>query len=255
MKEDVNRPKDAEDHDMKASERKSQHIFTRWLLAAAVVIVIVVILAFFVPVSNGTMQFELLKLIIQFFLIVALGALVAVGVEAVKRQMDSEARARQYDIETLTSMLAGLDAAYQAIKRERQGLAVMPPSMITYDQYMATMARLRDSKQNIEQIVNDMKACEPWMPSLVPIRSLVSKLEKSLEKLETEWESASQAPEKFNHEKLPQLKLFRAKYTPDLKTSYDEARTALIRLLAEKHDRVPMAGSRSWTTLPRLARR
>jgi hypothetical protein len=143
--------------------------------------------------TNGTIEFELLKLIIQFLLIVALGAVVTIGVDAVRRRMDSEASQRQYEVDTLTSYLAQLDERYREVRRERRYMAIKIP--MTYKYYNKAMRRLNDQKQDLEHLWRDeMQVVENWLPAIQGLSCCVKEMEDYLGHIEDEWKAVARAP-------------------------------------------------------------
>jgi hypothetical protein len=191
--------------------------------------------------TNGTIEFELRKFGVQFLLIVALGALIALGVDIIKRKFDSDAHRLQYEIETLTSLLARLDEVYREVKRERRLLGATQLSKVKYEDYTAIMLRLSDRKNDIERIWRDMEAQQNWIPDLAKIRPFAYKMEEYLGKLEKEWEDVASLPElNFKIEQLKELLRFRAKAGDSafdfygLRTPYYEARKALIESISTK---------------------
>jgi hypothetical protein len=205
-----------------------------------------------VPLTSGTAVFELLKLIIQFLLIVVLGAAAAIGVELVKRRLDfearqrqdkldSDARWRQYEIDTLTSLLARFDDLYQTIKRDRRSLSVMQLATLTFEGYVTIMSDLSDRKRDAERIWRDIQVIKEWIPELEGVEPRGKLMESYFDGIDKEYRSVSTAPENFRPEQLPALRLFRARTGSGeasnfhlLRTPYYEARDALIKLLAQK---------------------
>jgi hypothetical protein len=245
MKEDPDRAgvptPDRDTQGSRRVHRRSLIAVTGALACLATAVVIGVIFTFVMPADNGTIGFELIKFFIQFLLIVALGAFVAVSVETFKRRLDSEDRRRQYEIDTLTSLLDRLDNLYQAVKRERHALSVIQFSQLTYEDYTARMSLLREIKQDAEKIWREMKGLE-WIPGLERVWVEIQKMENRLDPAESEWESIARGGDAdaavgphFKVEQLRELGRFRSGENY-LGTPYYKARTMLIELLAERHD-------------------
>lgn len=235
---------------MKGLDRLSN----RWILAAVVLVLIgsAVIVGTVATPANDTIAFELRKYLIQFLLIVALGAVVAFVVDGLKRKADSEERERQrkarskererqYAIDTLTSLLDRLDEIYRRIKRERRQLRVVDMKTMTRLEYVRAGARLSDDKQEVEKLWRDIEVLERWLPKLKPVRPSVESMERDLNPLETEWESVgSTADEDFDAESLSHLRGFYVKWNDPESTfgvfreHYRKARSDLMRLLANE---------------------
>jgi hypothetical protein len=204
MKKDPDRRNVPGAHDQtKALQLRPQYGFVITVVAVGVAFfVAAVILGTNFAPTNGTIEFELLKLIIQFLLIVALGAVVAVGVETVKRRMDSEASQRQYEVDTLTSLLAQLDEIYREVRRERRSLGLQIP--MTYKYYNKAMRHLNDRKQDIEHLWRDeMQVFEKWLPAIQGIWRRVKEMEDYLGRMEDEWKDVARAPDERLNAPLP----------------------------------------------------
>lgn len=232
-------------------------------LAAGLVIVLVVSAVMVGTVASpapDTIAFELRKYIIQFLLIVALGAVVAFLVDAAKRraesadeaqqkQRDAVDRERQYATDTVTSLLDRLDATYMKVKRTRRTLRLVSISHLTKENYVNEMSKLSEDKEDVEKLWRDIEALEPWLAELSPAKPNVKRMEKYLNSLEDEWERIAPEPnDKFQAEQLQFLKGFRAKQATGesdfqrFRTPYYEARSVLIALIAKRRtDVVPPA--------------
>jgi hypothetical protein len=231
------------------------------MLAAGLVVVLVVsavLIGTAESPASDTIAFELRKYIIQFLLIVALGAVVAFLVDYAKRRAESaeedrrkerEAadRERQYAIDTVTSLLDRLDAIYRAVKRKRRSLRLVSISDLTEQDYVNDMSKLSEDKEDVEKLWRDIEALEPWLAELNPAKPCVKSMEKYLNLLEDEWERVAPEPDdSFQAEHLQFLKGFRAKQATGesdfqrFRTPYYDARSALIALVAKRRtDVVP----------------
>jgi DNA repair exonuclease SbcCD ATPase subunit len=236
-----------------------------WVLAAVVLVLIgsAVIVGTVGSPANDGIAFELRKYLIQFLLIVALGAVVAFVVDGLKRKAESEERdrqrkaeseerdrqrkarseerERQYAIDTLTSLLDRLDEIYREIKRERRQLRVLDMKTMSKQEYVRAGAQLSDDKQEVEKLWRDIEVLERWLPELEPVRPSVESMEKYLNPLETEWENVgSTTDEDFDAESLGHLRAFYVKWSDPESTfgvfreHYRKARSDLMSLLANE---------------------
>jgi hypothetical protein len=216
---------------------KPQHRFIITVIAVGVAFLLaaVIIGTIFAP-TNGTIEFELLKLIIQFLLIIALGAVVAVGVEVVKRRLESEASQRQYEVDTLTSLLAQLDELYREVRRERRSLGLQIP--MSYKKYNKGMRRLNDRKQGLEHLWRDeMQVLENWLPAIHGTWSYVKEMEDYLGRMEDEWKAVARAPNERLNAPLTELSAFLAtgrsdSNFADFRGPYLTARRVLVESLS-----------------------
>ena len=163
--------------------------------------------------ASGTIEFELLKFIIQFLLIVALGAVAAIVVEAEKRRMDAAASDHQYAVDELTSALERLDTVYRRLKQVRFSYAIHPLPT-TYEDYEKKMSRLRAKKQDLEELWRDLQARTPFLPvGVEDVRCRVEAMEKYFDPLEKEWKAVADSVQSqdYDQEALHQFKLFRTR--------------------------------------------
>jgi hypothetical protein len=140
------------------------------------------------PPSEGTIEFELRKYLIQFLLIVALGALVAFLVDEMKRRAEAreevrrnkreaDDRKQQYAIDTVKSVLERLDSTYRRVKRTRQRLGIRPGHRPDTED---DMWALRDEQEDLEQLAKDIEVYEGTVRVLEPVRPSVEAMEAYL---------------------------------------------------------------------------
>ena len=190
---------------------------------------------------DGSIEFEFRKYIIQFLLIVALGAVVAFVAESLKQRREGADRERQYAVDTLTSLLNRLDLIYRSVKGTRRRFRVIGMKDLDKTAYVGAMSKLSDDKQEVEQLWRDIEVLEGWLPDLGPVRPLVKRMENYLGPLEDEWEAVGLIPDdKFRAESQKALEGFYVKWDTKKSTfrqfrePYYSARRALMTLLASK---------------------
>jgi len=138
--------------------------------------------------AEGTIAFELRKYLIQFLLIVALGAVVAFLVDEMKRRAEvreegrrhkreADDRERQYAIDTVRSLLERLDAIYRRVKRTRQRLGIQSEHRSDNSD---DMWDLRDEDEDLEQLAKDIEVYAGTVQGLVTVRPCVEAMDEYL---------------------------------------------------------------------------
>ena len=229
-----------------------RRVLTVCLLVVFVLVCAAVIVGTVSAPAEGTVAFELRKYLIQFLLIVALGAVVAFLVDDMKRraehadearrtEREADDRERQYEIDTVTSLLGRLDAIYRAMKRKRRLLRLVATEDLSKQAYIDAMSKLSEDKEEVEKLWRDIEVLERWLPELARIRPRIKSMEDYLDALEDEWEKVGSTPDdQFQSKSLKALRGFKAKWNaPEstfqrLRDPYYEARSHLIALLANK---------------------
>ena len=196
------------------------------------------------------MSFELRKYLIQFFLLVALGAVIAYVVDDTNRRTadaetkrredrDRADRERQSAIDVVTALLSRLGEIYGDVKRERHLLRLVPLEDLSKQGYVASMRWLHDEKQALEDLWKDMEAYGEWLPELIPLGQLVKEMETYLRPLENELEAVKRLPDAtFQATSRTELMGFLAKkYVPTstfhvFRSLEHRARAGLVELLS-----------------------
>ena len=198
---------------------------------------------------NGTMEFELRKSLIQFFLIVALGAVVTFLADYVKRQREAADRQREYITETVRSLLGRLDDSYRAVKRTRRSLRLLDIETMTKEAYVDRMSKLSLDKEDIETLWRDMDELSSGLEGLTKVQPAVRSMEAYLNRLEDEFEDTAPEPDDvFNTDRLDRLKRFLPKWKTGesdfhlFRTDYYRARSALIDMLPTSKPVRPHSG-------------
>jgi hypothetical protein len=143
------------------------------------------------PPEEGTIGFELRKYLIQFLLLVALGAVVAFIVDDTNRRInnaeevrrdarDRADRERQSAIDVVTLFLDRLGAIYREVKRKRHVLRLIPEEKLTKARYVERASELHTDKQALEVLWQDIETSARWLPELAPIWPHVKKMEDYL---------------------------------------------------------------------------
>jgi hypothetical protein len=225
-----------------------------WIgLAASVAIIVVLVLAAVIvgtvgsPASEG-LSFELRKYLMQFFLITALGAVVAILVYEYQRRRASSDRERQYTIDAVASILAQLDAIYRRVKQTRRLLRLSQARGLKRQAYVDAMLKLDEDQQDLEQLVREMTVLQQRMPGLESSRATelgrtrdaVKEMEDYLGLLWSEHEKvAAMSDDDFMRADLPRLNEFVERVKTGrsdfqlFNGKYHCSRAMLIELLAD----------------------
>ncbi len=216
----------------------------RFLFACGLAILLVPVGAFAVanyrPPASSTIQFEYRKLLVQFLLITAVGALIAVLFDRVKHRLDAAARRRQYTAQIITSILKDLDGVYRDVKLTRRLLRLSPD--VASDEHKERLLALNAAQQDLEQLLNDVEAYTRRVPTLTSILEPVDRMNKYVRSIWSEWEKADQqAGGRTDVSRMPKLASFVAHAstnpTSDFVTfrrSYKDARQNLINSLGNE---------------------
>jgi hypothetical protein len=100
---------------------------------------------------EGDLSREFRTRLIDFFLVVALGAVVAFIVEQVKRRTEQRERWHEYRAAAITSILNDLDSIYKRVKRTRQVLGVVPRY---HPANVEELWNLRTEVEDLEALLN-----------------------------------------------------------------------------------------------------
>jgi hypothetical protein len=203
--------------------------------------------------ERDTLPYEFRKYVIQFLLITALGAVVAFVIDRMRRreerheddrrkQREAVDRRRQYETDTVRSLLDRLYATYRRVKRSRRLLRLIPLSHLSKQDYTDAMLKLNDDQEDIEQLWREIEALEPTLPELRTVRPSVEGMETYLKHLWDECEAVAANPDdEFQAVRLETLRRFVAKLGGEEKSNfpvfhehYYDARKKLIILLANK---------------------
>lgn len=136
---------------------------------------------------QGT-AFELRRYLIQFLLLVALGAEVAFLGDRMKRRAEEREaerrrkreaadRKQQFAIDTARSLLDRLDATYRRVKRTRQRLGFRPGHRSDNE---SDMWDLRDEQEDLEQLAKDIEVHAVTIPDLSSVRGHVAAMDNYL---------------------------------------------------------------------------
>jgi membrane protein implicated in regulation of membrane protease activity len=136
-------------------------------LGIAVVLVLAAVLVGTVgsPESEG-LSFELRRYLIQFFLVTALGAVVAIVVYEYKKRREESDRQRKYTTDSVASVLGQLDAIYRRVKRTRRLLRLSRSRGLEKQAYIDAMLKLDEDQQDLEQLFREIMVLERRLPDL-----------------------------------------------------------------------------------------
>lgn len=225
------------------------------LVAAAVFLGAALLAGTVDPPAEGTIDFELRKYLIQFLLLVALGAVVALILENAKqrasdederRRKDREAseRERQTAIDIVTLLLDRLGTIYREVKRRRHAWRLVPEATFTKARYVEATLELHADKQALEVLWQDIRTNARWLPELDSIWPGVEKMEDYLRPIEDEVERARETPDsEFMIASQEVFIGFLAKARAGESTFgtfralHHEARAGLVDVLADKRRR------------------
>ena len=231
----------------------------RYLWALLVAGVLVGLVAWWVatisPPATGTTAFEFRKLLIQFLLIVALGAVVAFFVEIARLRISNNEQERQYSIEEVSAILVQLDTIYRRVKQDRHKMMIASGHDMDQDWYDGSMVTLREAKQDLEGLWRDVEARSGWL--LVPLTDVeqgIKNMERYFDPIEGEWEAQMGEPHQpgglFDQSRHPKFGQFRARSRsggsswPEFRNQYYICRERLIAILAMlRTGKIPAGGS------------
>lgn len=218
------------------------------------------------PPEAGTISFELRKHLIQFLLLVALGAVVAFIVDDTNRrntnaeeerrkQKETAERERQSAIEIVTLLLDRLGEIYREVKKERYSMRLISEVELTKGRYVEVIKALHADKQALEILWQDIQTNAGWLPELTPIWPRVEQMEAYLRPIENEAELVRETPESdFSVASQRELTAFTAKWKsgessfPKFRELHHQARAGLIDVLASLRRGVRAPGSTVDTT-------
>jgi membrane protein implicated in regulation of membrane protease activity len=221
---------------------------TSIVIAAVLVLAAVLVGTVGSPSEGEGLSFELRKHLIQFFLVTALGAVVAVLVYEYRTRREASERQRQYAIDSIASVVELLDAIYRRVKRTRRLLRVSQSPGLRKHEYVDAMLKLDDDQQNLEQLARELAVLQKRLPRLGPTRASdlgrardgVKSMERYLGKLWSEYENvARMSEEDFEEARLERLTAFLVRVRSGqsdfhlFNGRYHKAREMLIGLLAD----------------------
>jgi hypothetical protein len=122
--------------------------------------------------DKDSVDFELRKQLIQFLVIIALGAIVTFLVEYIRRRAEQRARKRQYEIDVASSFLERLDSIYRRVKNSRQRLGFIGPH-VEIRKLRKEMWRMRAEMEDLEQLDKDIEVQVEAIRGLVAVRDEV----------------------------------------------------------------------------------
>jgi len=197
------------------------------------------------------MGFELRKQLIQFLVIVGLGAIVAFLVESIRRQAEQRveftrklaerrARERQYVIEVVSSFLERLDSIYRRVKNSRQRLGLLERQAKSR-KVQKEMWRMRAEMEDLEQLDKDIEVQLEAIRGLGDVREEVKYMDGYVGARWKEWWKEYRSIHDVIGEKSlsfgPKLSDFVADFDsagadfPKFASSYHKARGILVKML------------------------
>jgi hypothetical protein len=238
-----------------SKDRSSTRTFSPTLLMVCSVATLVLLgAAWFAgtwdPPEEGTTSFEFRKYLIQFLLLVALGAVVAFIVEDTNRRItnkqedrrkeeEEEERERQSAIDIVTELLDRLGEIYRRVKKLRYSIRLVPEAGLTKRSYLEAINELHAEKQALEVLWQDIQTNARWLPDLAPIWPQVEEMESYLRPIETEAAGARDTPDAgFSAASQPEFMAFLAKWKsgqssfPKFRGLHQRTRAGLVDLLA-----------------------
>jgi hypothetical protein len=222
--------------------RDPERNFIWWCAAASVsLITLAVLFGTIAAPRPDTIQFELRKLLIQFLVVTALGAVLALLVDRVKRRLDQAELERQYTAQAVGSLLDRLDGIYRHVKLTRRLMRLTPLDDLTMASYTDRLLALNSDQQDLEQLRDNISAYAPRIPKLDLLLPHVGKMEKYIGKLWTERERLAPTATGALRSEAPRISAFVAHATTDPNSDfqlfsepYRTARSSLVDLLGER---------------------
>jgi hypothetical protein len=192
------------------------------------------------PADN--LPVEVRQPLIQFLLVVALGAVVTFLVDYLRTRAEQRAGDRKYRTDTIRSLLERLDSIYRRVKHTRQRLGIKPGHRPDNED---EMWRLREEQEDLEQLGKDIEVHETMFEGLDSARSRVEAMDDYLGKCWVEYRTKSRGEVHGSQTFGPRLSMFVESPKsgnsdfPQFSDGYHKARKILIQLLIP----APTAGS------------
>jgi hypothetical protein len=230
---------------MAPSRRSLWRVFVICAVTALTFVGLAFIVSHWRPPDKDSLDFELRKQLIQFLVIVGLGAIVAFLVESIRIQAEQRAqgrqdeaerreRERQYEIDVASSFLERLDAIYRRVKNSRQLLGFLGPHAEAR-KVRKEMWRMRAEMEDLEQLDKDIEVHDKAIRGLVVVRNEVKIMDRYVGERWKEYRSIHDVTEEESPSFGDKLSSFVADPAQgDFSTfdsSYHKARRVLVEML------------------------
>lgn len=221
-------------------------------VSVLVVVVLLVGVAILISISEfpgaGSLSLDVRRHLIQFLLVVALGAVATFLVDYLKKRAEQREGDRRHRVDTIKSLLDRLDSIYRRVKHTRQRLGIKPGHRADNEH---EMWNLREEQEDLEQLANDIETHETGFRSLRSARAEVDEMDKYLSRCWSEYKKESRAestsPTSFGERLTMFVESPKSGDSdfPRFSRSYHEARRILVRLLVPAPRRAFTRGSKS----------
>jgi hypothetical protein len=238
---------------MRLSGQRSWPVF----VSVLVVVILLVGIAILISISEfpgpGSLSLDIRRHLIQFLLVVALGAVATFLVDYLKKRAEQREGDRRYRFDTIKSLLDRLDSIYRRVKHTRQRLGFRPGHRADNED---EMWNLREEQEDLEQLGNDIETHERAFRGLNAARAQVDAMDAYLSRCWSEYKrdtrAESTSPTAFGERLTMFVESPKSGDSdfPQFSRSYHEARRVLVELLvparvaasSKKDSRVDSAG-------------
>lgn len=151
--------------------------------------------------TNGTLDFEIAKTLLQIGVVSVAAALVALLAKHYERSVERQQRTRdanrtelRYREDLLKETVRRITAAYNQAKKARRKMRARgtnrsaTPRLIVLAHYDECMAELNDAQLELETIIQDVRTNHEAFPSAKAIRAALKSMEDYLAELNGEYE-------------------------------------------------------------------
>jgi hypothetical protein len=209
------------------------------LVSVVVVVVLLVGVAILISVSEfpgaGDLSLDIRRHIIQFLLVVALGAVATFLVDYLKKRAEQREVDRRYRVDTIKFLLERLDSIYRRVKHTRQRLGIKPGHRPDNEH---EMWNLREEQEDLEQLGNDLETHARVFDGLSSARAQVDAMDEYLGRCWSEYKTKagaeSTSPTSFGERMTRFVESPKSGHSdfPEFSRSYHGARKILVELLA-----------------------
>jgi hypothetical protein len=240
---------------MSSSRRSLRRVFVICAVTALTSVALAFIVSHLGPPDKDSLDFEFRKQLIQFLVIISLGAIVAFLVESIRIQAEQRARdrrdeaerlerKRQYEIDVVSSFLERLDSIYRRVKNSRQRLGFLGPHA-EIRKVRKEMWRMRAEMEDLEQLDKDIEVQAEAIRDLVVVRNEVKIMDRYVGERWKEYrrihDATGEEPPSFGA-KLSSFVADSAQGDfPKFASSYHKARRVLVEMLITVSSAQPRA--------------